>query len=137
MAEKLEKITTHYHTFVDNQVLTKDQLNQFIGYFEDQHRLSRVFLHGVGTVCGFKLNLNPAENQIIISQGVGVTTDGDLIQLKKAVPEEPFKSIDLEKLQYGFFKKFEDNVVGYDFFRKTVGEEEQVMDLQEVFTEQV
>ncbi|HKL31135.1 MAG TPA: hypothetical protein VJ919_01305, partial [Tangfeifania sp.] len=137
MAKKLTEITTHYHTFVDNQVLTKDQLNQFIGYFEDQDRLSRVFLHGVGIVCGFKLGLNSEEKKISITQGVGVTTDGDLIQLKKAVPDKPFKSIDLEKLEFGHYKKFEDNVVGYSFFRKTVGEEEQVMDLQEIFPEEV
>ena len=137
MAKKLTEITTHYHTFVDNQVLTKDQLNQFIGYFEDQDRLSRVFLHGVGIVCGFKPGLNSDGKKITITQGVGVTTDGDLIQLKKAVPDKPFKSIDLEKLEFGHYKKFEDNAVGYSFFRKTVGEEEQVMDLQEIFPEEV
>lgn len=55
MAAKLTEITTQYHTFVDDQVLTKDQLNGFISYFEDQDRMTRAFLHGVGTVCGFKL----------------------------------------------------------------------------------
>lgn len=137
MAEKLKEITTHYHTFVDNQVLTKDQLNQFIGYFEDQDRLSRVLLSGVGIVCGFNLGLDTVEKNITISQGVGVTTDGDLIQLRKPVPDKPVKSIDLEKLKFGYYKKFEDNVVGYKFFRKTVGEEEQLMDMQEVFPEEV
>ena len=29
MEAKLKKITTQYHTFEDNQVLTKNQLNEF------------------------------------------------------------------------------------------------------------
>jgi hypothetical protein len=56
MTAKLTEITTQYHTFVDNQVLTKDQLNEFISYFEDQDRMSRVFLTGTGIICGFHLN---------------------------------------------------------------------------------
>jgi hypothetical protein len=50
MAQKLTEISTQYHTFVDNQVLTKDQLNGVISYFEDQDRMSRVILSGVGIV---------------------------------------------------------------------------------------
>ena len=56
MASKLQEITTKYHTFVDNQVLTKDQLNEFVTYFDDQDRLTRVFLNGVGVVCGFRIS---------------------------------------------------------------------------------
>jgi len=42
METKLTDITTNYSKFVDNQVLTKDQLNAFIDYFDDQDRLSRI-----------------------------------------------------------------------------------------------
>ena len=134
MAEKLSGITTQYHTFVDNQVLTKDQLNGFIDYFEDQHRLSRVFLHGVGIVCGFKLRLSNPEKTVTITQGVGVTTDGDLILLRKDITGSPEKSIDLKEIQLTHFRKFGDNFANYPFFRKKEadGETETTMDLWEI-----
>lgn len=118
MATKLTEITTQYHTFVDDQVLTKDQLNEFISYFEDQDRLSRVFLHGVGTVCGFNLKLNPAKSSITISQGVGLTTDGDLLKLRKDIAGKPFKTIDLKEVEYSWVKKYEDNFANYRFFKR-------------------
>ena len=100
MATKLSEITTQYHTFEDNQVLTKDQLNEFINYFEDQDRLSRIFLSGVGIVCSFVLNYNSVKQSITISQGAGVTTDGDLIKLRKSIDGSPLKSIDLLRTTY-------------------------------------
>jgi len=54
MNAKLDNITTQYRKFNENQVLTEGQLNEFIDYFEDQDRLSRTQLSGVGIVCGFK-----------------------------------------------------------------------------------
>ena len=138
MAEKLSGITTQYHMFVDNQVLTKDQLNGFIDYFEDQHRLSRVFLHGVGTVCGFKLHHNSPEGTVTLSRGVGVTTDGDLILLRKDIAGSSEKSIDLKEIQFTHFRKFGDNFANYPFFRKKEdgGETETIMDLWEILPEQ-
>jgi len=134
MAEKLTEITTQYHTFVDNQVLTKDQLNGFIDYFEDQHRLSRVFLHGVGIVCGFKLRFDNSGKTVTITQGVGVTTDGDLILLRKNIPESPENSIDLKEIKFTHFRKFEDNFANYRFFRRKEegSETETLMDLWEI-----
>ena len=134
MAEKLSGITTQYHTFVDNQVLTKDQLNEFIDYFEDQHRLSRVFVHGVGIVCGFKLRLNSPGKTVTITQGVGVTTDGDLILLRKNITGTPEKSIDLKEIQLTHFRQFGDHFANYPFFRKKEadGVTETTMDLWEI-----
>ena len=54
MNAKLDNVTTQYRKFNENQVLTDGQLNEFIDYFEDQDRLSRTLLSGVGIVCGFK-----------------------------------------------------------------------------------
>ena len=120
MEAKLKKITTQYHTFEDNQVLTKDQLNEFISYFEDQDRLSRVSLNGVGIVCGFNLKLNSAKTKITIQQGVGVTSDGDLLKLKKNIPKSLLKSIDLKQVEYAHFKLFEDSFAEYNLFKKQV-----------------
>lgn len=139
MAAKLTEITTQYHTFVDDQVLTKDQLNGFISYFEDQDRMTRAFLHGVGTVCGFKLK-NVSEKSITITQGVGVTTDGDLITLRQPVSAGGVKSIELDELVFTHFRKFEDKFAAYPFFQrvKTVGKKvtTERMELLELLPEE-
>ncbi|WP_430931727.1 hypothetical protein [Saccharicrinis sp. 156] len=135
MASKLTEITTKYHTFVDNQVLTKDQLNEFVTYFDDQNRLTRVFLYGVGIVCGFKLSLNASS--ITITPGVGVTTDGDLLQMKVSIPGSDLKTLASEPVKYSYYKSFADDVANYNQFRKQVGGESQVMDLWELFPEQL
>ena len=118
MATKLTEITTQYNTFVDDQVLTKDQLNSFINYFEDQDRLSRIFLSGVGIVCGFNLKFDVSKPSVTITRGAGVTTDGDLINLRKSIPESILKSIDLKELEYSWVKKFEDSFANYRFFKR-------------------
>ena len=140
MAAKLTEITTQYHTFVDNQVLTKDQLNEFISYFDDQDRLSRIFLSGVGIVCGFELTYNASKPSITITQGAGVTTDGDLINLRKSITDSSLKTIDLNAIEYSWVKKFEDNFANYRFFKRlqTVdGKLKEVpLDLWEVLPEE-
>ncbi len=117
MAAKLSEITTQYHTFVDDQVLTEDQLNRFINYFEDQDRMTRAFLHGVGIVCGFKLK-NVSEESITITQGVGVTTDGDLITLRKPISAGEVKSVLLDEQILKRFRKFEDKFAFYPVFKR-------------------
>ena len=129
MATKLSEITTQYHTFEDNQVLTKDQLNEFIDYFEDQDRLSRIFLNGVGIVCGFDLKYDSGKPSITITQGAGVTTDGDLIKLKKSVANSSLKSIDFAEIEYTQFKPFEDGFANYKFFRKLVSIDGKISDV--------
>ncbi|MCY1718974.1 hypothetical protein OU798_01385 [Prolixibacteraceae bacterium Z1-6] len=146
MTSKLSKITSGYHTFIDNQVLTADQLNEFVTYLDDQSRLAKVFLHGAGVVCGFSVKLNEQpgnDSSIEIEQGVGITTDGDLLQLKEPVPPEKyldlnepvplFKTAQLveDKVVYTHYKKFTDEIVGYDAFKKNSG----VIDLWEIFPE--
>ena len=48
MKSKLLEITPQYNSFVDDQVLTSHQLNEFIEYFNEQDRLTRVCLSGIG-----------------------------------------------------------------------------------------
>ena len=75
----LNQISTGYTVFEKDQVLTASQLNSLSGYFEDQTRLSRTLLFGVGIVCGLKASVQG--NRIRLTRGSGVTTDGDLIYL--------------------------------------------------------
>jgi len=129
MATKLSEITTQYHTFEDNQILTKDQLNEFIDYFEDQDRLSRIFLSGVGIVCGFELSLDAGKPSVTISQGAGVTTDGDLIKLRKNIAGSGLKSIDLSSVEYTHYKPFEDSFANYKFFKKLVNVDGKIKEM--------
>ncbi|MFV0377017.1 MAG: PKD domain-containing protein [Mangrovibacterium sp.] len=116
MASKLTEISTQYHTFVDNQVLTKKQLNEFLNYFDDQDRLTRVFLNGVGTVCGFKLTLG--EGSVNLSPGIAVTTDGDLLQLKTATAGSSGQRLLGTVVNYSFYRPFDDDKAKYPAFRR-------------------
>ncbi|WP_066439409.1 PKD domain-containing protein [Chryseobacterium sp. CCH4-E10] len=139
MNTKLDNVTTQYRKFNVNQVLTEGQLNEFIDYFEDQDRLSRTHLSGVGVVCGFKsiyfdasvtkdtvkqifkieeddIDLKDYIDTIAITQGTGVTTDGDLITLRqktlKIIPDSDKKfvetAIDFKANAYKYYRIYED-----------------------------
>ncbi len=125
MAEKLNEITTQYHTFTDNQVLTKDRLNEVISYFDGQDRLSRVLLSGTGIACGFALRLRrtPRQTVITVTQGAGVTTDGDLLTLYRMNDDTGSGSVDIGSVELRYYRPFEDSYAGYPFFRinETIG----------------
>ncbi|MCY1662538.1 PKD domain-containing protein [Chryseobacterium sp. SL1] len=139
MNAKLDNVTTQYRKFNENQVLTDGQLNEFIDYFEDQDRLSRTLLSGVGIVCGFKSTITSsglitevmekiaprkAENAldtIVITQGAGVTTDGDLITLRTGKEKSSDVTIDFDTKNFRYFREYKDKV-RYDHFR--IGEDQ-------------
>ncbi|HYQ57023.1 MAG TPA: hypothetical protein VEP89_06710 [Draconibacterium sp.] len=131
MELKLAKITTGYHTFVENQVLTAGQLNEFVNYLDDQSRLAKVFLDGVGIVCGFSVDMHQAvendpldtDSTIEIRQGVGITTDGDLLQLKLS------SELVEDTILYTHYKKFTDELGEYEPFRK----DSDAIDMWELF----
>jgi hypothetical protein len=147
MNTKLDNVTTQYRKFNDNQALTEGQLNEFIDYFEDQDRLSRTRLSGVGVVCGFRstyidvilqpeatLEKKPGGvelDTIAITQGSGVTTDGDLITLRQKGATSSEVTIDLGVKNYKYYREYIDEI-GYDHFR--IGS--QQVPLLEVITQQ-
>jgi len=136
MNTKLDKVTTQYRKFNDNQALTEGQLNEFLDYFEDQDRLSRTRLSGVGIVCGFKssyvdLILQPEAtlgekaggiepdfnlDTIEITQGSGVTTDGDLITLRQKGAASSEVTVDFGVKNYKYYREYTDEI-GYKHFR--------------------
>ncbi|KPH15027.1 PKD domain-containing protein [Chryseobacterium sp. ERMR1:04] len=134
MNTKLDNVTTQYRKFNENQALTEGQLNEFIDYFEDQDRLSRTRLSGVGVVCGFKSTyiddiLQPQAskekipgdieidfNTIWITQGAGVTTDGDLITLRQKGAQSSGVKIDFAADNYKYYRNYIDEVQ-YKHFR--------------------
>ncbi|CAL2090304.1 hypothetical protein [Tenacibaculum sp. 190524A02b] len=108
MATKLLDITTNYRRFTQNQVLTEGQLNEMVNYFDDQDRLSRVFLSGVGLLCGFKVSYRKSSSNIIITQGTAITTDGDLLKFYGADNE-----IQTNANIYRFFKPYDNDEAKY------------------------
>lgn len=117
MSTKLDNITTQYRKFNVNQALTEGQLNEFIDYFEDQDRLSRTRLSGVGIVCGFKSTFDlEHKDTIAISQGAGVTTDGDLITLRENIDSTNDVSINIESKNYTYSREFKDEKANYPHF---------------------
>ncbi len=115
MTTTLEAITTNFRRFTKNQVLTEGHLNQIVDYFDDQIRLSRTCLSGVGIVCGFEVSCDDTTQEITITQGVGVTTDGNLFHLYKEDSEGNF-SIDLESLTYAGYRSYDNTDAQYTPF---------------------
>ena len=76
---RLNEVTTDYAVFERDQVLTEKQLNSVVEYLDDQSRLTRTQLLGVGIVGGLWPTVG--KTQIVIAKGVGVTSDGDLLGL--------------------------------------------------------
>ncbi len=72
-----------YPKFVADQVLTSDNLNDLFGYLDEQGRMTRTNLSGIGIVCGLEVKTNADGNKITITKGVGVTSSGYLV----SVPE--------------------------------------------------
>ncbi|OUL35161.1 hypothetical protein [Nostoc sp. 106C] len=72
-----------YPVFTPNQVLTKDDLNHLVNYLDEQNRLTRAYLIGVGIVCGLEVSstYETAQAQIQISAGCGITSEGYAIAL--------------------------------------------------------
>ncbi|MDF0651250.1 MAG: Ig domain-containing protein [Nitrospira sp.] len=71
-----------YPVFEANQVLSDLHLNEIFKYLDEQDRLTRANLIGIGIVCGLEINLNPpgaATSTIRLTRGCGVTSEGYLI----------------------------------------------------------
>ncbi len=135
MNNQLSNISIQYRKFSKGQYVKHIQFNEFLDFFEDQDRLSRVMLKGVGVVCGFKPELIYTDsilNTIRLSQGVAVTTDGDLLTLNTTnkVSEDPYvsdlKTIDIQNKDYTHFKVYDDFKVRYEAFHENNGAGKQI-----------
>ena len=115
MSAKLSAITTQYRRFTKNQVLTEGNLNEVVDFFDDQDRLSRIYLSGVGIVCGLYPAYDEAQKTISITQGTGVTTDGDLFKLYQA-DVLGNKKIDFDSKTYTHCKIYDNTKAAYKPF---------------------
>jgi hypothetical protein len=112
----LAEISTQYSVFEENQVLTHEQLNSVARYLDDQSRLSRVKLLGVGIACGLRVSV--AGSAVKVSRGVGVTTDGDLLYCDNDTVFDKFKLYDASNPKYPPFYLENDMIAVYEFVRQ-------------------
>ncbi len=126
MKNQLSNIAVQYRKFSKGQYIEDpDQFNEFLDFFEDQDRLSRVLLQGVGIVCGLKPNLiykNRLLSSIQLSQGVALTTDGDLLTLNNTSKKSEdlymsdLKTVDLANKDFTHFKIYDNFKIKYPSF---------------------
>lgn len=142
MDNQLSNISTQYRKFSKGQYIEYTQFNEFLDFFEDQDRLSRVMLQGTGVVCGFKPKLiytNRVLSSIQLSQGTAITTDGDLLTLSNTseVSKELYisdlKTINIESKDYTHFKVYDNFKVNYPAF---YDKDSRQVDLWELSTAQ-
>ena len=140
----LSSVSTQYRKFSKGQYIEYTQFNEFLDFFEDQDRLSRVLLQGVGIVCGLKPNLiytNKLLSGIQLSQGVALTTDGDLLTLNNTsvvsgdLYVSDLKTISIKNKNYTHFKVYDNFKVNYPAFHENNGKGKQV-ELWELATTQ-
>jgi hypothetical protein len=112
-------VQVEFPKFVADQLLTSEDLNQLFGYLDEQNRLTRTNLIGIGIVCGLNLQVNNAKTTVTITKGCGVTSEGYLITVNTN--------------QYSQYKKYKvDTPRVYDKFYKTVGPNKVPMDIWEL-----
>ncbi len=68
-----------YPVFDANQVLTNDHLNTVVNYLDEQERLTRANLIGIGIPCGLALTVRSASGSVAFTRGCAVTSLGYLI----------------------------------------------------------
>jgi hypothetical protein len=103
----MQPTTDNYPVFEANQVLTNAHLNQSFAYLDEQERLTRANLIGIGIVCGLNVSLDNAAvpTVILLTKGCGVTSEGYLIVEPDDVNLTSYRSYNLpENIAYPPFQ---------------------------------
>lgn len=116
--KSLTQVSTNYSVFEKDQVLTHDQLNSIAGFFDDQTRLTRVKLLGVGIVCGLRISM--LGNVLKVGRGAGVTSDGDLLCFQNDTLFDKFKVYDASNPRYAPFYAEESSITLYELVQQDV-----------------
>ena len=84
----VKDINDVYPKFVPDQLLTSTDLNNLFNFLDQQQRMTRTNLIGIGIVCGLEVKKSSAGDTIFISRGCGVTSHGYLITLDDTVYDQ-------------------------------------------------
>lgn len=88
-----------YPVFMPDQVLTSQNLNDMFNYQDEQGRMTRANLIGIGIVCGLEVRKDSDSAHIVVTKGTGVTSEGYLITIKETVYRR-FAAFDAAKPSY-------------------------------------
>lgn len=77
----MSNLLSTYPVFESNQVLTSSQLNSLVNFLDQQNRLTRAKLIGMGIVCGLEISYDSSTHTLSISRGTGITSEGYLVNL--------------------------------------------------------
>ncbi len=92
----MEPTYDDYPVFEANQVLTSGHLNDLFNYLDEQERLTRANLVGIGIVCGLEVVVGTGANPVIhLSKGSGNTSEGYLIVEQEDVDLVAYRSYQL------------------------------------------
>ncbi len=131
----MQPVQDHFPVFEANQVLTNGHLNDIFNYLDEQTRLTRANLIGMGIVCGLEIKLNAGSTAIQLSKGCGVTSQGYLIvepedvnlvsyrtnYLVPADPDYPAFKDATTKIQYPLWELFPDGESNTTLLGNTTG----------------
>jgi hypothetical protein len=101
---------TRYTEFENNQVLTADQLNDLFRYLDIQSRLTRTRGIGVGIICGLEIGVTE-QNNIVVSKGTAITTDGDLLFVDSDLVFDQFSEFKDANSKYDYFLVADDKQI--------------------------
>lgn len=88
-----------YPVFMPDQVLTSQNLNDMFNYQDEQGRMTRANLIGIGIVCGLEVRKDSDNAHIVITKGTGVTSEGYLITIKETTYHR-YAAFDAAKPRY-------------------------------------
>ena len=110
MGNVLDIVTSDNTTFTifeNDQVLTADQLNDLFNYLDVQTRTTRSKAIGIGIICGLEIGVL-ANNQVIVSKGAAITTDGDLLYFNTDQQFDQYQLFEDANAKYGYFRNGND-----------------------------
>src|SRR3954469_24781939 len=117
-----------YPRFVADQVLTSDNLDDLFTYLDDQDRITRTNLIGIGIVCGLNVETAADGPSIKITKGTGITSEGYLVALDETSYPQ-FITFDATKEDvYGKFAIANRKIALWEL-KKAAGAETTALDL--------
>ena len=72
-----------YPVFKPSQVLNDVHLNSLRSYLDEQDRVTRCRLIGIGIVCGLEISVNNTRSEITITKGCGITSEGYYLEAEE------------------------------------------------------
>lgn len=129
----MSTIINTYPVFESSQVLTSSQLNQVVSYLDQQGRLTRTRLIGMGIVCGLELSYDDSggDLHVTISKGTAVTSEGYLIKLGKCETSwyRPYQLP--EVVSYAPFDNTDPSITLFELLREKPEDDTGVVSLED------